>query len=44
MKEIMSTNKKLKKIINFKPKYINLDKMVKSSYEWKKFINKKLMR
>ena len=43
MKEILSTNKKLKKIINFKPKYINLDKMVKSSYKWTKSINKNLM-
>ena len=41
MREILSSNKNLKKILNFKPKYNELEKMVKSSYEWNKFIIKK---
>ena len=41
MKEVISSNVKLKKYIKWKPKFNNLNKMILSTYTWHKYINKK---
>ena len=38
MVKVIANTKKLKKILNWKPKYYNLNKIVKSSINWEKII------
>ncbi len=40
MKEIVASNKKLNKFINWTPKFNNLNKMVKSTFTWNRYLDK----
>ena len=40
MKEIVASNKKLNKFINWTPKFNNLNKMVTSTFTWNRYLDK----